>query len=191
MLEAQGKAVGHWRMVDAQRRDFQVALLEHVALAEFTDRNQFTNVRPSLVDDADLDVELHRLAEPVPVVTGTGRPEHADRLRKARRPGSVEQRPKLQHMVGMQMRDEDEVKRLQAHTGIHQTSGDTKPAIDDDRSPTEFQQRRTRPRPARPQSRTALRAEKHQPARHGDGAQDQSPSGVPLKRFFRSAQQSM
>lgn len=37
ILEAQGKAVGHRRMVDTLRPDFQAALFKHLPFAEFAD----------------------------------------------------------------------------------------------------------------------------------------------------------
>lgn len=124
-------------------------------------------------------------------MAGAGRAEHGDRRRQPRRPGGVDQRPEFQHMVGMQMGDEDQVERLQADPGIDQAARHAEPAIDDDGPPSDLKEGRARPRPVWPQRRAALRAQQHQPVRHWLAAQDQSPSGVPLKRFFRSAQQSM
>ncbi|BCG95198.1 hypothetical protein MesoLj131a_40620 [Mesorhizobium sp. 131-2-1] len=85
------------------------------------------------------------------------------------------------------MRDKDKVERRQAEPGIGQSAGDAQPAIDDDHAAANLKQRGTRPRPARPDRRTALAAEKNEAVQ----IQDQSPSGVPLKRFFNPAQQSM
>jgi hypothetical protein len=62
-------------------------------------------------------------------------------------------------MIGVEMGDEDQVKRLEADPGIGQSARDAEPAIDNNGSSADLEQRGARPWSARPDRRTALGAE--------------------------------
>ena len=173
-------------MIDAQRRNGEPAFFHDRAFSEFVECDQFPDVGPAFILDAYLDVEIERLAEAAPTGFRPRRAENLDRRREPGGPCGVEKGAEFQHMVRVQMRDEDEIERLQRHAGIDKAFRHAEPAIHHDAAAADLQKRGGRHGTARPYRRAALAAEKDEPFGH-----DQSPSGVPLKRFFSPDQQSM
>ena len=112
---------------------------QHLAFAELHDLDHFAQVRPPFVDDPGFDIEFKRLHEALPVSIHASGPKHPDRRRQARRPGRVDQGAEFEHMVGVQMRHEDKIERLQVQAGVGQPARHAEPAIDDDGPPAEFQ----------------------------------------------------
>ena len=96
-------------------------------------------------------------------------------------------------MVGMEMGHEHQVERLEADAGIDDPARDAEAAIDDDGAAAEFEQRRCRRRPARPDCRPALAAEQHQPVAQEEVSSDVSrqPNFIVADSLLRQGVQTL
>lgn len=126
-------------MVDPQRRDYQIRILADGAFAIDLEIDAVAKFGPSLVINAQINVVAHRLQETRPVVLDTGWTIDRNCPVQSRSPGRVQERPEFEHVVGVEVGNEDQTQLFQRQAGIDQTTGDAKATINDDRAPGDLQ----------------------------------------------------
>ena len=152
----------HERWMDvAHRLHPKPLLVDDGAGIEGTDRDQGDEFRTPFVMLTQLDVGAHRLDEAGPVGVESARTEDGNRGRESGGPGGVQERPQLEVVVRVQVRDEDRRQLAQRQTLLDQPACDAETAVDDDSPPVEHEQARRRHGRARSDGRSALGAEQH------------------------------
>ena len=165
-----------------------------VPASRAADRHQRGEAGASLVALTQLDVGTHRFDEERPVGLEPGRTEHGHGGREAGGPGGVQERPELEVVVRVQVRDEDRRQLPQRQALLDQSARDAETAIDDDAPPVEHEQAGRRHGRARSNGRSTLGAEQHdlisgggvhrrREGSAGDASRRRSRSRCARKRF--------